>query len=561
MRRRGREWQAGLLRARRGVRRFFLDQLIPNWRDFLARRTPLVWLLALFTGLIVGYAAVGFLWLIGQFQLLWLGTDGENVSATARTLPWAVVLLAPAVGGLLVGLILQFFMPGRRAHSVADVIEAQALREAHLSPRVGLLSALVTTLSLGFGASAGREGPVVHLGATLAVWAQSAFQLPRAARRTLLASGAAAAVAASFNAPIAGVLFAHEVILAHYGLSALVPVIIASVVATALARGYLGDAPAFTLPDYLGSYQIASYWEFPAFVLLGITCALVAILFQLALVGTDHAARRIRMPLWLRPVLGGLLVGALALIWPEVLGVGYDATDAALKQQLPLALMFALILAKTAATAITLASRFGGGVFSPSLYLGAMTGGVFGMMAAMVFPEVASSSGFYAILGMGAVSAAVLGAPLSTALIVFELTGNYDMTLALLLVVAIATGLTLSVHGVSYFHWQLNMRGLYLQSGPHTHVMRRLKVRDFMRPRAADEKAGADRALDESGGFRLSPDDTVRTALRTFDRAGRSRLPVTDPSAPERLLAWAHHVDALNRLNHALIEAHEEEHR
>ncbi|MDH3580715.1 MAG: chloride channel protein, partial [Hyphomicrobiales bacterium] len=357
------------------------------------------------------------------------------------------------------------------------------------------------------------------------------------------------------NAPIAGVLFAHEVILAHYALRAFVPIVISSVAGTVIARIHFGAFPAFIIPEY----QITSYWEFPAFALLGLTSAAVAIAFQFALIATDRAARSFEVPLWIRPVVGGLMVGAIGVWFPQVLGVGYDATDAALNHYFPLWLLLTLIVAKTAATAITLASRFGGGIFSPSLYLGAMAGAAFGIIAAGVFPEMASSDGLYAILGMGAVAAAVLGAPISTVLIVFELTGGFEMTIALLLAVSISTGLTQAVHGLSFFHWQLSSRGLFLQEGPHKHIVRSLKVGDFMTAVDAEDAEEIPEINEETPW--LTQQDTVETALRTFDRVGKGRVMVVDARDTTRVIGWAEHVDALDAFNTALIEASVEEHR
>ena len=531
------------------------DRMIPNLREFLRERQPLVWAIALAIGIGAAYFAIFFRTLIGLIQLPWLGTVSENVYSAALTTPWWVILLAPAVGGLAVGLFLQHLMPGRRVHGVVDVIEARALLGCRISAREGLSSALVSAVSLGTGASAGREGPVVHLGATLASVLQDLFKLPHTARRTLLACGAAAAVSASFNAPIAGVLFAHEVILAHFAMRAFVPITISSVAATMIARIHLGDFPAFIIPDY----QITSYWEFPAFALLGVTCACVAIAFQFAILTSDRIARSVDIPLWTRPVIGGAMVGFIAIWFPQVLGVGYDATDAALKDHFPLTLLLVLLVLKAVTTAITLASRFGGGIFSPSLYLGAMCGGAFGLIAASVFPEIASSEGLYAILGMGAVAAAVLGAPISTTLIVFELTGGYEMTLALLLAVSISTGLTQAVYGQSFFHDQLSSRGIFLKEGPHKHIVRSLKVRDFMLP--IEKSVSEAMAGLEADTAWLTPDDTVESALRAFDKTGLNRLPVVESGDTSKLAAWAVQVDALNAFNDALIEASREEHK
>lgn len=525
-----------------------------NIRDFLADRQPLVWALALATGILVGYAALGFRLLIGIIQWPWLGTTSENVASAAAGLDWWVVLLAPAVGGVIVGLLLERAMPGRRAHGVADVIEARALHNSHIDPRVGFFSALLSAISLGSGASVGREGPIVHLGATIAALLENRFKLSAGARRSLLACGVAAAVSASFNAPIAGVLFAHEVILTHYAFRALVPTVIASVTAAVLARLYFGNDVAFLIPDY----AITSYWEFPAFALLGVTCAAVAVIFEVALMATDRLSWRFDMPLWLRTGIGGLLVGAIGVFFPQVLGVGYEATNEALLRELPLTLLIWLIVAKTAATAISLACRFAGGIFSPSLYLGAMTGSAFGLIATAAFPEIGSSHGLYAILGMGAVAASVLGAPLSTTMIVFELTGGYTMTIALLLTVSISVGLSQACLGHSLFYWQLGRRGLFLQEGPHKSIQRRLRVDDFYTP--VDPEAEAKRLEDEAAPW-LVTTDTLERALREFDRSGLSRIAVVSASDPTLIIGHAERLKALNLFNKALIEAAVEEHR
>ncbi|WP_436637772.1 chloride channel protein [Microbaculum sp. FT89] len=530
------------------------DWIAPNVRVFIGSRQPVVWLTAIVVGIAAAVGAIVFRLGIAVFQLPWLGTMSEHVVTAARAAPWWMVLLAPAAGGLIVGLILQYFMPGKRVEVVADVIEARALPSHQLTMRVGLGSAFISALSLGSGASAGREGPVVHLGATIAAALTRLLSLPMAARRTLLGCGVAAAISASFNAPIAGVLFAHEVILGHFAPTAFVPIVIASTVAAVISRTWFGDFPAFVVPHY----QVTSYWEVPAFALLGLTCGLVAILFQFGLIGTDWLARRTPMPLVLRPVVGGLAVGAIGLAFPEILGVGYEATDLALRHQLPLTIMLSLIVVKTAATAITLASRFGGGIFSPSLYLGAMTGGAFGLIAASAFPDMASSHGLYAILGMGAVAGAVLGAPISTTLIVFELTGGYALSIALLLTVSIANGFNRAIHGRSYFQWQLESRGLFLTEGAHRRIVRNVRVSDFMRPLASGETPQPIEAEETPS---LRADDILEVALRRFDETGNPHLPVVSRTEPPMVIGWAHQIDALERFSKELVEANVEEHR
>jgi len=528
---------------------------LPQMRAFRVARHPLAWMLALAIGVVAAFAILGFRKAIGYIQWLWLGNSHENVVATVASFkaPWLVVA-GPTIGGLLVGLIIWKLVKERRAHGIADVIEAGALFNSNISLRTGLVSALVSAVSIGSGASVGREGPAVHLGASVAAFLDRRFDLKPAARRVLLASGAAAAVSASFNAPISGVLFAHEVILGHFALSAFVPTVLAAVAATLITRAWLGDFPAFILSEQ----HIASYWEFPAFALLGVVCGLVAVCFQLTVMSADWTARRFTMPLWLRPAVGGLAVGLMALAVPEVLGVGYEATSLALKESYGLKWLLVLLVAKAVATAVCMASRFGGGVFSPSLYLGAMAGGAFGIIAASVVPHYASSSAVYALLGMGAVAGAVLGAPISTALIVFELTGGYELTIALLLSVSIASMITQGVLGKSYFLWLLAQRGVFLGEGSHLRIVRTWTVRDFMSKLTPDEMAHPQELLDRP---RLIPTDTLEKTLRTFDEGGYSRLAVFDKRDNGVQVGWVDQVEALSAYNKALIDANVEEHR
>ena len=526
----------------------------PNLRTFQQERQPLVWALALLVGLAAGAVAILFRETIGLVQWLWLGSASENTLTAAARVAWWMIPLGPVIGGVAVGILLHRIST-RRAGGVADVIEARAYSGRDLGLADGMWSAVVSAITVGAGGSAGREGPIVHLGATLGEAVSRRAALPEWCRRTLLSAGVASAVAASFNAPFAGMLFAHEVVLGHYAIRSFVPIMLAATAGSLLSRQWFGPEAAFSVPDY----AIVSNWEFPAFALLGVVCAAVALLFQLALLLADGLARQVTMPLWLRPVLGGLIVGLLGLAFPEVLGVGYELTDLALSGKLTLSLALILIVMKTLATAVTLGSRFGGGIFSPAIVLGALTGSVFGMLAAAVFPDLASSGGLYAMLGMGAVAGAVFGAPISTAMIVFELTGGYGLSVALLLAVAISQGIVHAVHGYSWFQWQLRMRGLDLREGPHKPLGSNARVMDFMDPLPPD--AEPQRFDPERGTTALKPTDTIAAALRTFDTGGHARLPVVDPANATTVIAWASHVSALRYFNRALVGTSVEEHR
>ena len=516
---------------------------------------PRVWLAALVVGVVAGYAAVAFRLAIGLVQVLWIGSAEENTFRLVTTLPWWLILSGPVGAGALVGLWLTWIQPGNRPEGVADVIEARAIRAGQLPLRRGLGSALVAAVSLGGGASAGREGPAVHLGATLGSYLALRLGFDTTHTRTLLAAGAASAVAASFNAPIAGVLFALEVVLGHFAVRASGPIVVASVTGALIARLHIGESPTFIIPDYV----IASLWDFPFFALLGVASAAVAILFMTVTIRADDLARRIDIPLWSRPVIGGLMVGLIGLAFPQVLGVGYAATDAALQGLFPLGLLLALILAKTLATAVTLASRFGGGVFSPSLYLGAMTGGAFGLVAAEVAPAAdLSTHAVYAIVGMGAVAGAVLGAPLSTLLIAFELTGGYEMTVALMVAISIATALTHGMIGRSFFQWQLETRNLWLYGGPRWQILHKLSVRSFM-ARIVEDDSTPHQTLDD-GDDHLVSTDTLEHALTCFETTGEPVLPVVQSAGDRNIIGIASHTAALKAYNDALVEASREEH-
>lgn len=530
----------------------FLDRtVLLRLRAFRASGQPRLYLAAFAVGLAVSAAALLFYLAIGQVQRLWLGTSSERVLGALADAPWWLIVAGPVAGGLVVGLMLQFLLPSRQTFSITDVVEARVADRGRLRLSPGLWSAAATTISLGAGASAGREGPIVHLGGTVASWLASRLGLGGHDGRVLIGAGAASAIAASFNSPLAGVLFAHEVVLGHYGMGAFVPTVIAAAAAVVPARIILGDHSLFAVPDL----AVTSLAEFPAFALLGIVAGMVAVVFQWSLVGTDLVARRVPIPLWLRPVLGGAALGAMGLVVPEILGIGYEAVAGALQEALPLGLLILLVAAKTAATAITLASRFGGGIVGPSLFLGTMTGAAFAQVAAGVAPALASDHTVYAILGMAAVAAAVLGAPISTAVMAFEITGGFEISIALLLTVSIATATTQAFHGRSLIQWQLEMRGVFLTGGTHRHMMRSIKVADMMVAAAEGEPQP-----DVAEG-RLLSSDNLAQALKVFESRRAARIPVFDPANPDRHVGWVEHVAALRTFNEALLAEEDERHR
>ena len=562
-------------------------------------------ILAVVIGAVTAVGAIGFRELIHLFHRVLFGAAPDSLSAAAAGLHWWQVLLVPTLGGLAIGLFVRYVLPGRKPLGVAQVIEATAYHGGRMPFLAGLGAAFTSAASIGVGGSVGREGPVVHLGATLAAYTVERLHLSRSLLLTLLACGVASAVAASFNAPIAGVFFALEVILGHYALRAFAPIVIASVTGTIISRIHFGDFPAFVVPDYM----IVSFLEFPAFAILGALSALVALLFIHGIFLVDGTWKRIPLPAWTRSALAGLALGAIALIFPQVLGVGYGATNAALNESLGLTLLIAPLIAKTAATVLCLGSGFGGGVFSPSLFLGAMLGGAFGILAASVFPEYGSTHGAYTIVGMSAVAAAVLGAPISTILIVFELTGSYEITMAVMVATVIASLITREAGVKSFFLRQLEREGLKLDVGRFEGLLRGIPIRQVMqtdypfvgavapvaeiREKLKKTMGGEVYVVGSSGRFLgaialndlgesafdpsidallnavdllhrhpmvLEAGDDLEKGIKFLEGSDEHSLPVVDDTDTMRLIGVLYEQDAIRAYNQALLHARAEEH-
>jgi len=529
-------------------------------RRRLARLAPMrVWIFAVIIGTAAGYGVVLFRAMIDAVSLLAFGTTEETLATGAESLGFWRAFIAPILGGIVVSGILYLadradWLRDGRVQGVPDVIEARAVKDGEISLRSGLASAIVAAVSLGSGASAGREGPAVHLGATIAFLLDRHLGFTAHDRRTLLGCGAAAAVAASFNAPIAGVLFALEVILGNYALSVFGPIALASVCGALVGRITYGDFAAFTAPDYGGAGTI----EVPLSALLGLGCGLAAIIFlQLTRVLTTQIreiANRYDVSYIYLPPVAGIVVGLCGAYHPEIFGVGYEAITRALAGDYTLRALLIIAALKFFATAITLSCRFGGGIFSPGLFLGVFAGAAFGLVAADFFPGTEVSPGYYAMVGMGAVAGAVMGAPISTTLIAFELTGDYGMTISLLVAVSIATFLTQSVYGKSFFHWQLSRRGYDLSEGPQGVLLQTIRVREVMEKMPPQEPLSAE-------AKRLETRQSLGKALATLEDHDGPGLPVVNPEKPDEIVGYLTRVRALAAYNKALIESHVEHHR
>ena len=524
------------------------------------------WFIALLIGIAAGGTAVLFRLGIEVLQSALYGTDDPRLlHSFAETLPWYLIVLIPVLGGLTVGLILDRFTSDGRARSVAEVIEGAAMHNGRVETKEGLASAAASLITLSTGGSTGREGPVVHLAGVISSWVAARIKADGITGRDLLGCAVAAAVSASFNAPIAGALFALEVVLRHFAVHAFAPIVIASVAGTVISRLTFGDVTEFMLIE---DSILAFYVELPAFLILGLLSGLVAVVMMWGIFAADDFGgllqRRLRIPRFARPALAGLMLGCVALAFPHIIGVGYETTSAALTGQLLWheAVVFCII--KVVAVAITIAGRMGGGIFSPSLMVGALLGLAFGLTATAIFPNVSGSETLYALAGMGAVAAAVLGAPISTTLIVFELTGDWQTGLAVMVAVSLSTALASRLVDRSFFLTQLERRNVHLSKGPQAYLLAMFRVANVMR-KPDDVQAAPEDALWAAieDGLWVNPNATLETALPLFDKTERAFLPVLtvgDEGEPPQIHGALFHVDALRAYNRALAATAEEEH-
>lgn len=433
-------------------------------------------LLAAVIGALIGLATLALIKLMLLVQWIFYGASSETrfTMVIAVQPSWRVVL-ALSAGGLILGLLMQL-LPGRRYHGIADVMEACALNSARMPVRSGVGAALAAALSLGVGAPLGREGPAVHIGASISAWIAERLGLPHKQSLALLGCGAAAAVAVSFNTPVAAVIFALEVIVGYFTLRVFAPIVIAAMVAMLVRGQFLGNEPVFAaLP-----HDIHSSWELLLFALLGILGALLA---KALLATTGHFQQlwiRSRLPRWCQPALAGAVIGLIALPLPHILGIGFSGTQAALSGTLDNALVAALLVAKFIVVCLALSSGFAGGVFGPAVFMGAMLGGLFWAIVSLSGLSL-SEQGVYATIGMAAMASALLGAPISTVLIVFELTRDYGITLGVMAAAAISSTVMQSGRHGSFFRWQLARRNINLSSGRDVSLLMTHRVESLVR--------------------------------------------------------------------------------
>ncbi len=434
--------------------------------------------LATLVGLAGGCGAIGFRYLIGFIQALAYG-PGESLLELAPLTPWYLRIWIPALGGLVVGPLVYFLAREAKGHGVPEVMEAVALRSGIIRKRIVIIKSLASAISIGTGGSVGREGPIVQIGSAIGSSMGQVLRISEDRIRTLVGCGAAAGIAATFNAPVAGSMFALEIILGDFGLATFSPIVISSVLATAVSRHFLGDFPAFIVP----AYQLVSAWELPLYVILGFFCALVAVTFTTVLYRAEDVFDDLNFPGYLKAFLGGVILGFMGLRFPHILGVGYAAIDVALMQELAWWVLLLLVGFKILATSITIGSGGSGGIFAPSLFMGAMAGGFFGSVVHHLFPEVTASPGAYSIVGMGAVVSGTTHGPLSAILILFEMTGDYKIILPLMIACIVSSLASGQLLTDSIYTLKLARRGVNIRAGKEVNVLKSIPVADVMNPR------------------------------------------------------------------------------
>ena len=431
-------------------------------------------------GLAAGFGAVAFRWLIDAVNAL---SFQGGATALSFLGPYYVAVI-PAMGGLIVGPLIYRFAREAKGHGVPEVMEAVALRGGRIRPIVVLIKALASSVSIGSGGSVGREGPIVQIGSAMGSTLGQALHLSEERIRTLVACGAAGGIAATFNAPIAGVMFALEVILREFSARYFSLVVIASVISAQVGRAFLGDSPAFLVPPY----SLWSFWELFLYALLGLLAALVAVAFTFFLYRLENVFDNWRFPEYLKPVVGGLGLGVLGLLVPRIggiptiFGVGYGAIESALRGELLPGVMLWLLAAKILATCLTVGSGGSGGVFAPSLFIGAVLGGSFGSLVHFWMPDLTGPSGAYALVGMAAVFAGTSRAPITAILILFEMTQDYRIILPLMLATVVSTLVSTLLNKENIYTMKLVRRGVDIVQRRERNLMRFIRVEEAMTP-------------------------------------------------------------------------------
>ncbi|HES59601.1 MAG TPA: chloride channel protein, partial [Caldithrix sp.] len=432
-------------------------------------------LVALIIGLLGGYGAVLINYTIRLFQHGFWQSD-FNLDMIAQV-PWYFKLIIPTFGGIVVGLVIRYIAKEAKGHGVPEVMEAIALKNGIIRPRVVLAKLFSSALYIASGGSVGREGPVIQIGSAVGSTVGQFFKVNSKRMRTFVGCGAASGIAAAFNAPVAGALFAVEIILGDFAVPQFSPIVISSVTATIVSRHYLGDSPAFQVP----SYHLESPLELINYAILGFLAGLVALAFIKTLYYSEDVFDKFKMPEYIKGAIGGLIIGFIGLKFPAIYGVGYDTMDQALTNGIVWYLALALVFIKIFATSVSLGSGGSGGIFAPSLFLGAMLGAFYSDIVNIWFPDWTANPGAYALVAMGGVVGAATHGPIAAILIIFEMTNDYKIILPLMITTIIATLVATRLHKESIYTLKLVRRGINIFGGRELNVLKSLKVSDVIK--------------------------------------------------------------------------------
>jgi len=439
--------------------------------------------LALLIGVGAGIGAVVFRYLILFFTHAFTGfadysSQGRAPYGYYHHLGFWFIVLAPVVAGLVYGPLIQRYAREARGHGVPEVMLAVAEGGGRIRPRVAVVKSLASALCIGGGGSVGREGPIVQIGSALGSTLGQLTHLSESRLRILVACGAAGGISATFNAPIAGVFFALELILRDFEAESFGVVVLSSFAADIVGRAAFGNEPFLRLPNF----HLVSPLEYPLYAGLGLLAALAGVAFIRVLYGSEDLADKLwRGPEWLRPAVGGLLLGGVLLAVPELYGVGYPPLEKAIGGGYVLWFLLVLLAGKILATSLTMAIGGSGGVFAPSLFMGAMLGSAYGRGVHALLPSLTAAGGAYGLVGMGAVFAAAARAPITAVIIVFELTGDYKIILPLMFAIVVASGVSKMLsRDDTIYTLKLRRRGIDLRRGRSPNLMALLSVRDAM---------------------------------------------------------------------------------
>ncbi|SVA74216.1 uncharacterized protein METZ01_LOCUS127070, partial [marine metagenome] len=433
-------------------------------------------ILAALIGFLSGFASTAFRWMIEFFGSVFSSEGLSLLGVTGTALPFLLPLM-PMFGGIFTGIICHFFPDAVNENGVHRVMHSVALKAGKIRKRTLVTCSTTSALTIGSGGSAGREGPTVQIGSAVGSALGNFFHLSRERIRVLVGCGAAAGIAASFNAPLAGVLFALEIILGDFAIRTFSPIIVASVIGTATGRALEGNEITFQVPIH----ELVSYSEIIFYLFLGLLCGLVSRLFTLFYFKShDFFEKKVHIPKFLKPALGGLFVGLISIGSPAILGNGYEFMEKALSGELLWGMALILIFLKIFSTSITLGSGGLGGIFAPSLFIGAMLGSAFGALVHGISPNFTASPETYALVGMGAVAGAVMQAPLTNILMLFELTNDYTIILPIMITCIVSAQTFRGFTKNSIYIQKLLKEGINIQHGREVSILNSIKVSEVM---------------------------------------------------------------------------------